>query len=177
MIFHSFLSTSTSRCEVSTIVCVASTLYKYYSFYFFPNISSHFHYKTTSPFDPSNQPIIAFITSNKKRRLLVIDGFIFQQNKSTDKATYWICQEKMCDMGVHLTKNDSFIKFTKSNHTHMPASEKLEIRKMLIKVKSLINSEATAVSKIYTEEICRKLHLLLLMPLKEPVSRKCVSSK
>ena len=69
-------------------------------------------------FDPSNQPIIAFITSNKKRRLLVIDGFIFQQNKSTDKATYWICQEKMCDMGVHLTKNDSFIKFTKSNHTH-----------------------------------------------------------
>ena len=55
-------------------------------------------------------------------------------------------------MGVHLTNNDSFIKFTKSVHTHMPVPEKLEIRKMLLDVKNRINRETTAVGKIYTEE-------------------------
>jgi len=105
--------------------------------------------------DSNKPPTITFITSNKKKRLLVIDGYVFQQNKSTKKVTYWICQEKLPGMSVHLTNNDSFIKFTKSVHTHMPVPEKLEIRKMLLDVKSRVNRETTAVGKIYTEEISR----------------------
>ncbi|CAF1465829.1 unnamed protein product [Adineta ricciae] len=58
-------------------------------------------------------------------------------------------------MGVHLTSNDSFIKFTKSDHTHMPVPEKLEIRRVLADVKNRINRETTAVGKIYTEEVSR----------------------
>ncbi|CAF1311366.1 unnamed protein product [Adineta ricciae] len=105
--------------------------------------------------DSNTSPTITFLTSNKKKRLLVIDGFTFQQNKSTGKVTYWICQEKLCSMGVHLTNNDVFIKFTKSNHTHMPAPEKLEIRKMLLNVKGRLKRETTTVGKIYTEELSR----------------------
>jgi len=105
--------------------------------------------------DSNKSPTITFVTSNKKKRLLVVDGYVFQKNKSTEKVTYWICEEKMCSIGVHLTNNDSFIKFTKSSYTHMPAPEKLEIRKMLLDVKNRVNRETTAVGKLYTEEISR----------------------
>jgi hypothetical protein len=106
-------------------------------------------------FDSNTPPTITFITSNKKKRLLTIDGYIYQQNKCTEKVSYWICEEKMCGMGVHLTTNDLFIKFTKSTHNHMPVPEKLEIRKMLSNVKNRVHRETTAVGKIYTEELAR----------------------
>ena len=113
-------------------------------------------YNSIMPSADSNQPpIITFITSNKKKRLLVIDGYIFQQNKSTEKVIYWICEEKMCGMGVHLSTDDVFIKFTKSAHTHMPAPEKLQIRQVLSHVKDRVNRETTSVGKIYTEELSR----------------------
>jgi hypothetical protein len=105
--------------------------------------------------DSNERPTITFVTSNKNKRLLVIDGFIYQQNKSTEKVSYWVCEEKMCGMGVHLSSNDSFIKYTKTTHSHMPKPERLEIRKMLLNVKTRVNLETTAIGQIYTEEIAR----------------------
>lgn len=72
-------------------------------------------------------PSITFVKSNKKKRLLVIDGYLFQLNKSTAKVAYCICEEKSCRMSVHPDIDDLFTKFMKSDHTYMPASERLEI--------------------------------------------------
>jgi hypothetical protein len=99
--------------------------------------------------------VISFITSNKNKRLLTIDGYIYHQNKSTSKVSYWKCEEKMCWAGVHLDSSDQFIKFTTPDHTHMPVPERVEIRKLLTSVKARINDESTAIGQIYNEELVK----------------------
>ncbi len=75
------------------------------------------------PPESNKSPTITSVKSNTKKRLLVIDDYIFQQNKSTEKVIYWICEEKTCNMCVHLSTDDLFIKFTKPGHTHLPVPE------------------------------------------------------
>jgi hypothetical protein len=108
-----------------------------------------------SSFDSDETPDISFITSNKNKRLLVIDGYVYQKNKSTVKVNYWVCEEKMCYAGVHLSHKDLFLKYTEAGHTHMPIPERLEVRNMLAKVKARVNKETTAIGQIYNEELAK----------------------
>lgn len=101
----------------------------------------------------SDSPRISFVTSNKNKRLLVMNGYIYQLNKSTAKVTYWICEEKMCWAGVHLDVNDQFLKYAASSHTHLPIPEREEIRLMMSKVKERVTNETTAIGQIYNEEL------------------------
>ena len=103
----------------------------------------------------SNVPIISFLTSNKKKRLLTIGGYIYQHNKTTEKVTYWICEEKNCWAGVHLDANEQFIKYKDVTHTHLPVPERVEIRKMNTAVKQRVINETTAIGQIYEEELTR----------------------
>ncbi|CAF3747654.1 unnamed protein product [Rotaria socialis] len=105
--------------------------------------------------DTEETPRISFLFSNKKKRLLVIDGYIYQQNKSTAKVSYWLSEIKLCNVGVHLNSDDQFLKYTENPYTHMPVSERLEIRKMLTNIKSRIDREATAIGQIYHEELVK----------------------
>jgi len=100
----------------------------------------------------SSTPELSFITSNKNKRLVPINGYIYLQNKSKSKDCYWICQRKMCAASVHLDLQDQFIKFTKAEHNHLPVPEQIEIRKLMTKVKARVNTETTAISQIYHEE-------------------------
>ena len=120
-------------------------------------------FSTTSPFhwppnmsqSDSNKSTITFLTSNKKKRLLALHGYIYQQNKSTTKVTYWICEERMCWAGVHLDSNDQFLKYTKATHNHLPTPEREEIRKMMASIKDRVTSETKAIGQIYNEELSR----------------------
>ena len=103
----------------------------------------------------TNIPTISFVVSNKNKRLLSVDGFIYQQNKSTSKVTYWICKERMCWAGIHLDSNDKFLKHTKATHTHLPTPERQEIRKMMANIKDRVKNESTAIGQIYNEELAR----------------------
>ncbi|CAF2052853.1 unnamed protein product [Rotaria magnacalcarata] len=105
--------------------------------------------------DTDETPTISFLISNKKKRLLVIDGYIYQQNKSTAKVSYWLCEIKLCNAGVHLNSDDQFRKYTENPHTHMPVPERLEIRKMLTNIKSRVDREAKAIGQIYHEELLK----------------------
>ncbi|CAM4834901.1 unnamed protein product [Rotaria magnacalcarata] len=105
--------------------------------------------------DADQTPTISFLISNKKKRLLVIDGYIYQQNKSTAKVIYWLCEIKLCNAGVHLNSDDQFLKYTENPHSHMPVPERLEIRKMLTNIKSRVDREATAIGQIYHEELVK----------------------
>ncbi|CAF4192544.1 unnamed protein product [Rotaria magnacalcarata] len=91
--------------------------------------------------DTDETPTISFLISNKKKRLLVIDGYIYQQNKSTAKVSYWLCEIKLCNAGVHLNSDDQFRKYTENPRAHMPVPERLEIRKMLTNIKSRVDRE------------------------------------
>ncbi|CAF4305403.1 unnamed protein product, partial [Rotaria magnacalcarata] len=70
--------------------------------------------------DTDETPTISFLISNKKKRLLVIDGYIYQQNKCTAIVSCWLCEIKLCNAGVHLNSDDQFLKYTENPHTHMP---------------------------------------------------------
>ena len=113
----------------------------------------HNTYMSSSDFNTS--PSISFIVSNKNKRLLLIDGYVYQRNKITPKVTYWVCERKECGAGVHLNTNDKFIRFTQTVHSHLPTPERLEVRKMLANIKNRVNQETTAIGHIYTEEIGR----------------------
>ena len=100
-------------------------------------------------------PEIEFISSNKNKRLLLIDSHIYLQNKSTEKVSYWKCEKKMCWAGVHLDAHDKFIKFNKHDHNHMPAPERLQVRKLMTNVKKRVYDETTAIGQIYNEELAK----------------------
>ncbi|CAF1588256.1 unnamed protein product [Rotaria magnacalcarata] len=114
--------------------------------------------------DTDETPTISFLISNKKKRLLVIDGYIYQQNKSTAKVSYWLCEIKLCNAGVHLNSDDQFRKYTENPHTHMPVPERLEIRKMLTNIKSRVDREAKAIGQIYHEELLKANLFSKLLP-------------
>ncbi|CAF1300176.1 unnamed protein product [Rotaria sp. Silwood1] len=59
----------------------------------------------------------------------------------------------MCWAGVHLDAHDQFIKFTKHDHNHMPVPERVEIRKLIMNVKTRVQDETTAIGQIYNEEL------------------------
>ena len=105
--------------------------------------------------DLDETPDISFVMTNKNKRLLTIDGYMYHQNKITEKIIYWICKQKSCWAGVHLTSDDKFVKFTNIQHNHMPTPERLEIRKLMTKIKARVNRETTAVGQIYTEELAQ----------------------
>jgi hypothetical protein len=105
--------------------------------------------------DPNEAPEIEFISSNKNKRLLLIDGHIYLQNKSTEKVSYWKCEQKMCWAGVHLDAHNKFIKFNKHDHNHIPVPERLEIRKLMTNVKKRVCDETTAIGQIYNEELMK----------------------
>ncbi|CAF3523756.1 unnamed protein product [Rotaria socialis] len=72
--------------------------------------------------DADQTSTISFLISNKKTRLLVIDGYIYQQNKSTAKVSYWLCEIELCNAGVYLNSDDQFLKYAENPHTHIPRS-------------------------------------------------------
>lgn len=90
-----------------------------------------------------DSPRISFVTSNKNKRSLVMNGYIYQLNKSTAKVTYWICEGKMCWAGVHLDVNDQFLKYAVSSHTHLPTPEREEVCMMMSKVRERLTIENT----------------------------------
>jgi hypothetical protein len=105
--------------------------------------------------ESSSTPALLFLNSNKDKRLVAVDGYIYVKNKSTSKVCYWVCEEKSCPAGVHLTPEDQFIKFTKSNHKHLPVPERIEIRKMMTQVKARVNNESAPIGQIYREELSK----------------------
>ncbi len=103
----------------------------------------------------SNEPpTISFITSNKNKLILSINGYTYQQNK---------CTSKVCWADVHLDSHDQFIIFTEPAHTHISVPEQVAIRKLMTNVKARVNSDTTSIGQIYSEELAKtKLALILI---------------
>ncbi len=87
--------------------------------------------------DANEAPEVIFISINKNKGFVSINSYVYQNNKSSPKVSYWICKHKSRWTRIHLDKNDRFIKFTKSHHTHMPVPQRVEIRRLMMNVKNL----------------------------------------
>ena len=85
----------------------------------------------------------------------MINGYICYRNKATSKVTYWRCEQKTCPAGVHLDPHDRFIKFSRADHTRMPVSEPVEVRKFMKNVKARVIHELAAVDQIYQGELVK----------------------
>ncbi|CAF1166798.1 unnamed protein product [Adineta ricciae] len=98
----------------------------------------------------------SFINSNKGKPLLVVDDYVFQQSgKSTTTTTYWACQFKGCSAVAHTSTGTGILIKQKNDHCHPSVPEKIEIRKLMNKVKSRIACETTAIGQIYDQEMAK----------------------
>ena len=101
-------------------------------------------------------PTHSFVTSNKGKTLLAIDGYVFQQSgKATIATTYWAYQFKDYSAVAHTTTKTGVLTKQKNDHCHAPIPEKIEIRQMMNKVKSRIINETTAIGQIYDQEVAK----------------------
>ena len=73
----------------------------------------------------------SFITSNKARRLLVLNENVYRCNKKTARKKYWKCIVSCCTMSVHTDENDVYICGGKTNHDHQPNSDLVQTKRLL----------------------------------------------
>lgn len=95
---------------------------------------------------------LAFITSNKGKKLLVYKNYIFRCNKTTIFKKYWVCNERNCGVFVHTSSKDEFISIV-GEHNHIVEPHFLDIRSVKEKMKERIFGETTSITKIYDEEV------------------------
>ena len=84
-------------------------------------------------------------SSHSNRQNLVIDGFLFRKNKSTNKNIYFICSEKTCKTRVTL-KSDltRIISPPYPNHSHEPADQQLKEKQFNEKVNEEMKKKSGA---------------------------------
>jgi hypothetical protein len=101
-------------------------------------------------------PTHSFLNSNKGKPLLVIDDYVFQQSgKTTIATTYWACQLKDCSAVAHTDTKSGVLTKQKNIHCHPPVPEKIQVRRLMNKVKIRIINETTAIGQIYDQEIAK----------------------
>ena len=78
-------------------------------------------------------------TTEKKKPLLILNGFNYTVDRSTDKKTYWKCEYSRsitCKGRVHTDLNYSTILNDPSEHNHPPSAVKSEVRLFQDKIRS-----------------------------------------
>ena len=103
---------------------------------------------------PEEKQNLSFVTSNKGKRLLSYDHYLFKCNKATDTKIYWICISDGCGVFVHTDLNDRFLTIS-GDHVHVARPDLLEARALREKMKNRIMNETTSITKIYDEEIAK----------------------
>jgi hypothetical protein len=101
----------------------------------------------------STIPVLNFSISNKRKPILICDGFIYQLNKNRPKIKYWRCKDRMCSAYIHTDGNDQYIGKSGAHDSHLPTPESIEVTVFKEKVKDLITKQTTAIGKIYDDQL------------------------
>ena len=83
--------------------------------------------------------IFTISTTEKNKPLLILNGFSYTVDRSTDKKTYWKCEYARsitCKGRVHTDLNHSTILNDPSEHNHPPSAVKSEVRLFQDKIRS-----------------------------------------
>lgn len=94
------------------------------------------------------------LVSNKGKRLLTKDGFIFKMNKRTSSKIYWLCKTKNCKAHIHTDLNDTFL-LASGEHNHLLDPEDHQVHQFRGMLKQRAINETTPIPKIYDEEITK----------------------
>jgi len=97
---------------------------------------------------------ISFIYSQKGKKMLVIDNFVFKLNKTTSSTKYYRCSDSCCTVIVHTDLEDNVLKI-KDDHCRPPEPEEVQIRTFRQAVKARAINETTPIPQIYDEEALR----------------------
>jgi hypothetical protein len=97
---------------------------------------------------------ISFLISQKGKKMLNIDNFIFKWNRTTERKKYYRCLDPQCTVTVHTDLNDIVLNI-KDDHCHPPEPEEVQIRTFKQAVKTRAINESTPIPQIYDEEAAR----------------------
>ncbi|CAF4333282.1 unnamed protein product [Rotaria sp. Silwood2] len=70
---------------------------------------------------------ISFIMSQKGKKMLNINNFIFKLNKTTSTTKYYRCEDSCCTVTARTDLEDIILN-VKSDHCHPPEPEEIQIR-------------------------------------------------
>ena len=101
----------------------------------------------------STVPSLSFSTSNKRKPILICDGFIFQLNRTRPKLKYWRCKDRNCSAYIHTNHNNQYVGKSGDHNFHLPVPEQVEVATFKEKVKERVVKETTAIGKIYDKEM------------------------
>ncbi|CAF1377342.1 unnamed protein product [Rotaria magnacalcarata] len=94
-----------------------------------------------------------FIDSNKGQPLLVMNQHVYKCNKKTPSKKYWVCLVRSCGVFVHTDANNEYLYGGKTDHSHPPNPEYVQIKQTREKVKKRAVKELMSIGKIYDEEM------------------------
>ncbi|CAM4966397.1 unnamed protein product [Rotaria socialis] len=101
----------------------------------------------------STVPSLSFSTSNKRKPILICDGFIFQLNRTRPKLKYWRCKDRTCSAYIHTNHKNQYVGKSGDHNVHLPVPEQVEVAMFKEKVKERVVKETTAIGKIYDKEM------------------------
>ena len=94
--------------------------------------SSPMHPQSYSAF---GKPDVTKTKSNKRRTMLVVDGYHFQLKNFNSKKTmkFWRCANRNCRDLMHTTVDDQFIRYAgkTTTHSYLPMPAESEIRNLI----------------------------------------------
>ncbi|XP_078504908.1 uncharacterized protein LOC144763308 isoform X6 [Lissotriton helveticus] len=107
-----------------------------------------------------------YTTSQKGKRQLIVDGYIFNREKDIGERTMWKCPKyyKQKCRGRAITKNEKVIHHTE--HNHVPSKAKTSIRKRMRELKARAKEKSASTSEIL-KDTTTDLPFYLVGPLSD----------
>ncbi len=97
---------------------------------------------------------ISFLISQKGKKMLNIDNFIFKWNRTSGNKKYYRCLDPQCTSTAHTDLDDIVVKIN-DDHQHPPEPDEVQIRMFKQVVKTRVMNESTPIPQIYDEEAAR----------------------
>jgi hypothetical protein len=94
------------------------------------------------------------LVSNRGKRLLVKDGFVYKMNKQTPSKIYWLFKTKNCKAHIHTDLNNIFL-VASGEHNHLLEPGDQEVQEFRVALKQRAINETTPIPKIDDEEITK----------------------
>ncbi|CAF1032287.1 unnamed protein product, partial [Rotaria sordida] len=109
----------------------------------------------------SVKPTITETKSNKRKVMLVIDGFNYQfKNFNKDKSIkFWRCAKRSCSVLLHTTLRNEFLRYSGkiTRHSHLPNPAEAEVRNLREAMRKRAEKEILPAQQIAEQEVRQAL--------------------
>jgi hypothetical protein len=113
--------------------------------------------ESTSSSANTIKPVIIKTKSNKRKTMLVIDGYNFQfKNFSKDQTIkFWRCAKRRCNVLLHTTVADEFLCYSGkiTRHSHLPNPAELEVRNLREAMRKRAEEEILPMQQIAEQDV------------------------